>query len=63
MKTVIALSILLAVGFSGCAGSKPQPKLCTVTIADPAKTKKQTANAPRKCYKRKHLWSQFGIEE
>jgi len=62
-KINIALMALF-VGLAGCANSKPEPKICKVTIAEPSQAELNKANATqpkRACHKRETLWSQFGI--
>ena len=58
MKKINLALLIFLITLSACSTSKPSPKLCTVTIADPAKT---TPNSG--CIKRKTLWSQLGIEK
>ncbi len=65
MKKLNIALMALFVGLTGCATSKPQPKVCTANIPDPAKTEINKTNTviPKKaCHKRKQLWSQFGIK-
>ena len=59
MKKINLTLLIFLITLSACSLNKPTPKLCTVTIADPAKKISQNS----KCIKRKTLWSQFGIEK
>ena len=59
MKKINLILLIFLITLSACSTSKPKPKLCTVTIADPAKKTNQNS----KCVKRKTLWSQLGIEK
>ena len=64
MKRLNIALMALFVGFAGCASSKPEPKICKVTIPEPSQAEIDKANAKqpkRGCVKRKTLWSQLGI--
>ena len=64
MKVLNIALLALLVGLAGCANSKPEPKICKVTIPEPSQAEIEKANASqpkRGCHKRKTLWSQLGI--
>ena len=64
MKKLNIIIMVLFVGLAGCVSNKPQPKVCAASISDSAKTEINKTNMvtlKMGCYKRKRLWSQFGI--
>ncbi len=60
MKKLNLVLMVSLITLTACSTNKSSPKLCTVTIDDPAKT---TYKSSSRCIKRKTLWRQFGIEK